>query len=278
MIQQRSPKFSELMNESRRNLLAFFISILVLLIATTSYSNLHPQFQRMGFVLTVLGILAWLLLRYPSGRRLSIPLVVLPLGALVLLGYVMSLRSPVPIIAIEKVSQSLPIVLALLLITDSLFGWWRVDTWENALVSFAILFCLLEYALAFLWLAGWWQVSGETMSFPPIGYRPQWLVSRSRQRVRRILEFSDSGRDSSIYHNRLPARSSAVVSGNRNFPSDSTARLIPRCVAGGNCGYCDNRCHPSHPASPRPAGFSTKSDATALSLLPAPHGSSQVRS
>ena len=94
------------MNESRRNLLAFFISILVLLIATTSYSNLHPQFQRMGFVLTVLGILAWLLLRYPSGRRLSIPLVVLPLGALVLLGYVMSLRSPVPIIPIEKVSQS----------------------------------------------------------------------------------------------------------------------------------------------------------------------------
>ena len=167
MIQQRSPKFSELMNESRRNLLAFFISILILLIATTSYSNLHPQFQLMGFVLTVLGILAWLLLRYRSGRRLSIPLVVLPLGALVLLGYVMSLRSPVPIIAIEKVSQSLPIVLALLLITDSLFGWWRVDTWENALVSFAILFCLLEFALAFLWLAGWWQVSEETMSFPP---------------------------------------------------------------------------------------------------------------
>ena len=175
MIQQRSPKFSELMNESLRNLLAFFISILILLIATTSYSNLHPQFQRMGFVLTVLGILAWLLLRYRSGRRLSIPLVVLPLGALVLLGYVMSLRSPVPIIAIDKVSQSLPIVLALLLITDSLFGWWRVDTWENALVSFAILFCLLEFALAFLWIAGWWQASGNAMSFPPIGYRPSGL-------------------------------------------------------------------------------------------------------
>ena len=175
MIQQRSPIFSELMNESRRNLLAFFISILILLIATTSYSNLHPQFQRMGFVLTVLGILAWLLLRYRSGRRLSIPLVVLPLGALVMLGYVMSLRSPVPIIAIEKVSQSLPIVLALLLVTDSLFGWWRVDTWESALVSFALLLCFLEFVLSLFWLAGWWQVSGETMSFPPIGYRPSGL-------------------------------------------------------------------------------------------------------
>ena len=175
MIQQRSQNFSELMNESRRNLLAFFISILILLTATTSYSNLHPQFQRMGFVLTVLGMLAWLLLRYRSGRRLSIPLVVLPLGALVLLGYVMSLRSPVPIIAIEKVSQSLPIVLALLLVTDSLFGWWRVDTWESALVSFAVLLCLLEFVLAFIWLAGWWQVSGETMSLPPIGYRPSGL-------------------------------------------------------------------------------------------------------
>ncbi len=175
MIQQRSRNFSELMNESRRNLLAFFISILILLIATTSYSNLHPQFQRMGFVLTVLGMLAWLLIRYPSGRRLSIPLVVLPLGALVLLGYVMSLRSPVPIIAMEKVSQSLPIVLALLLVTDSLFGWWRVDTWESALVSFAVLLCFLEFVLAFFWLAGWWQVSGETMSFPPIGYRPSGL-------------------------------------------------------------------------------------------------------
>ena len=243
MIQQRSPKFSELMNESRRNLLAFFISILILLIATTSYSNLHPQFQLMGFVLTVLGILAWLLLRYRSGRRLSIPLVVLPLGALVLLGYVMSLRSPVPIIAIEKVSQSLPIVLALLLITDSLFGWWRVDTWENALVllgyvmslrspvpiiaiekvsqslpivlalllitdslfgwwrvdtwenalvSFAILFCLLEFALAFLWLAGWWQVSEETMSFPPHWLPAQRPISRSRQRVRWIFKSSNS--------------------------------------------------------------------------------------
>ena len=175
MIQQRSRKFSDLMNESRRNLLAFFISILILLITTTSYSNLHPQFQQMGFVLTVLGMLALVLLRYLSCRRLSIPSVVLPLGALVLLGYVMSLRSPVPIIAIEKVSQSLPIVLALLLVTDSLFGWWRVDTWESALVSFAVLFCVLEFVFAFFWLAGWWQVSGETMSFPPIGYRPSGL-------------------------------------------------------------------------------------------------------
>ena len=175
MIQRRSKNFSKLMNESRRNLLTFIISILTLLIVTTSYSNLHPQFQRMGFVLTVLGILAWLLLRYQSGRRLSIPLIVLPLGALVLLGYVMSLRSPVTVIAIEKVGHTLPIVLAILLVTDSLAGWWRVETWENSLVSFAVLFCILEFVLAIFWLAGWWQVSGDSMSFPPIGYRPTGL-------------------------------------------------------------------------------------------------------
>ena len=129
----------------------------------------------MGFVLTILGIVAWMLIRYRSGRELSIPLVALPLGAVVLLGYVLSTRSPVTAIAIEKVSVTLPIVLLLLLVTDSLFGWWKVDTWENALVSLAILFCFLEFVLAFFWISGWWQASGAALSLPPVGYRPSGL-------------------------------------------------------------------------------------------------------
>ena len=85
---------------------------------------------------------------------------------------------------------------------------------------------------------------GRNDELPTYRLPAQRLVSRSRQRVRRVLEFSDSGRHCSIYHIQLTARSSAVVSDNRNFPSCSIARLITRCVAGGNCGYCDNRCHP----------------------------------
>ncbi|MFQ5921386.1 MAG: O-antigen ligase family protein [Anaerolineales bacterium] len=169
------PRYRSLITDSRRNLLTFLTSTLILLIVTTTYSSLHPQFQRMGFVVTVLGVLAWIVLRYRSGRALSVPLVVLPLGALILLGYVLSLRSPVTVIALEKMSHSLPIVLALLLVTDSLAGWWKVDTWENALVNFAILFCIVEFALAIVWLAGWWRVSGDPISLPPVGYRPSGL-------------------------------------------------------------------------------------------------------
>ena len=175
MIQWHFPRYPRLITETRRNLLTFFASTLILLIVTTTYSSLHPQFQRMGFILTVLGVLAWIVLRYRSGRALSIPLAILPLGSLLLLGYALSLRSPVTVIALEKMSQSLPIVLALLLVTDSLAGWWKIDTWENALVNLAVLFCILEFALAIFWLAGWWQVSGDPMSIPPVGYRPSGL-------------------------------------------------------------------------------------------------------
>ncbi|MCH8093177.1 MAG: O-antigen ligase family protein [Chloroflexi bacterium] len=175
MIQRHLPRFTRTISDSRRNLLTFTTSLLILLIVTTTYSSFHPKFQRMGFILTLLGVLAWIMLRNRSGRELSIPWIGLPLGALILLGYVLSLRSPVPVIAWEKVSQSLPIVLALLLVTDSLAGWWKANSWENALVSFAVLFTILEFALAILWLVGWWRVSSDSLSFPPVGYRPSGL-------------------------------------------------------------------------------------------------------
>ena len=175
MIQRHLPRFTRTISDSRRNLLTFTTSLLILLIVTTTYSSFHPKFQRMGFILTLLGVLAWIMLRNRSGRELSIPWIGLPLGALILLGYVLSLRSPVPVIAWEKVSQSLPIVLALLLVTDSLAGWWKANSWENALVSFAVLFTVLEFALAILWLVGWWRVSSDSLSFPPVGYRPSGL-------------------------------------------------------------------------------------------------------
>ena len=175
MMRSDSSNSSQWMTESRRNLVASIASLVILLVVTITYSNLHPQFQRGGFIVTIFGIVAWMLIRYRSGRELSIPLVTFPLGAMVLLGYLLSTRSPVTAIAIEKVSVTLPIILLLLLVTDSLFGWWKIDTWENALVSLAILFCFLEFVLAFFWISGWWQASGAALSLPPIGYRPSGL-------------------------------------------------------------------------------------------------------
>ncbi len=160
-----------MITEERRNLIAYAVSTIVVLIPALTFSALGPHIRNFGFVLSVLGIAAWLALRYRSGRPMVVPLL-----GFVLLGYLgfqyaLSLRSPLPLVALEKVNLVLPLLLAFLFVSDSLYGWWKVRIWENALLNVAIIFSAIELLLAGLWYVAWWRVPDVGFTLPPAGYR-----------------------------------------------------------------------------------------------------------
>lgn len=148
----------------------YLLATLLILIITIGLVSFQPYSRTFSAVFVTITAAAWLLWRRRSGRPVLIPWLAVALAAYAVFHYATAGLAPIPIASLERINALLPVGLALVLVLDLLRGGWRPETWENALVNVAVVFCLLELVLAFVWYRQWWAVAGR-LSLPPVGYR-----------------------------------------------------------------------------------------------------------
>ncbi|MES0339402.1 MAG: O-antigen ligase family protein [Anaerolineales bacterium] len=113
---------------------------------------------------------AFLIFRDRS-RPIRIPKALVVIGAYILYCGLLILRSPQPLPGLEKWAINSLLFLAFFIVSDSLEAGWSNNTWENALLNLAVVFSLLEIALAGVWYLRWVAIAGKIFSLPPVGYR-----------------------------------------------------------------------------------------------------------
>ncbi len=158
------------MQNNRRSLYNYAFSVLFLLVISLSYDSLNPYLKIFGLVFSIGMGFAFLIFRGRS-RPIRIPKAFVVIGIYLLYSGLLTLRSPQPLPGLEKWSISILLFLAFFIVSDSLEAGWSNKTWENALLNLAVVFSLLEIALAGVWYLRWVAIAGKIFSLPPVGYR-----------------------------------------------------------------------------------------------------------
>jgi tetratricopeptide (TPR) repeat protein len=156
------------MFENRKNVLAYIVSIFMLVIVDIATILLSPSTRQFVIYATLIGLAIWLISIFRSESPLRYHRILFPLSALIAFKFLMLPLSPRSVLGLELVLKDLILLLAFVFIFDSLYRIWKPKTWENTLIFLATVFSLFELALALNWYQRWWEIDG---SLPPFGYR-----------------------------------------------------------------------------------------------------------
>jgi len=150
---------------------SYLLSLTGLLLYTVGFGTSDSRSQLFSTWLVGAASVFWLLQRRRDRRPLLIPIISVPIAALILLLLILTPFSPLPQYGLEQPLRGLALMLALLMVVDSLQRGIRPTVWENALVNLATVFTLIELGIAALWYWRWWTINGSLMPLPPVGYR-----------------------------------------------------------------------------------------------------------
>ncbi len=142
-----------------------------LLIVSITWGNINLYLKLSGVIISILASLGWIIDILRTKRTILLPKVILPLAGFLILNIILTTRAPLPTTSQERILIQFLLLLAFIFFVDSIGNSWKPRIWENALISIALIFAIIEIYLALLWYGHWWRISGVLFSSPPIGYR-----------------------------------------------------------------------------------------------------------
>ncbi|MCH7588172.1 MAG: O-antigen ligase family protein [Chloroflexi bacterium] len=155
-------------------LLTFSVSLLLLIvIAFHSIGLAVAQIRYFTLGIYIVAGFLWIILLGRSKRELRIPRLILPLAVIAIYQFLLIVVSPVAFYGFEIALMGIFYLLIFVFFIDSLHGAWDIETWENALISSAILFALIDVIGIVLWFRNWAAISGSVWPLPPFGYRSE---------------------------------------------------------------------------------------------------------
>jgi O-antigen ligase/tetratricopeptide (TPR) repeat protein len=143
--------------------------LLIIAVHSNGISLVHIRYITLSVY--ALASLVWLVLLSRSQRTLKIPLLAAPLAVIIVYQFILIPLSPLPFHGFEFALMGIFFFLIFIFFLDSLHGGWEIDTWENALISTAILFSLVDVLVFSFWLKDWVSISGAIWPLPPFGFR-----------------------------------------------------------------------------------------------------------
>jgi tetratricopeptide (TPR) repeat protein/O-antigen ligase len=157
--------------KKRKALLTYTLSVILLLVAASTYYSLNPNFINLGTWILFLGLGTCLIAVFLTKEPLHYPRTIYPIGIYLVLRFLSVALAPYPVLSFELMLRELIVFISFIFIFNSLRWGWQPKTWENALINFGLIFSLIECLLAYLWHRNWWDIVGSIFSFPPVGYR-----------------------------------------------------------------------------------------------------------
>jgi hypothetical protein len=152
-----------------KNLAQFTIVLFFLVDMALYWSTKHIPASRIlfsGVCAAGLVYVAVQMIRKPS-IRLVLPKVIWPLAALALLGFVSLIRSPMPYYAWERATDQALLISTFIFVVLSMQLGWRPETWERALIGFAVLLLVMELMSAVAWIRGWYAINPAAVGQVP---------------------------------------------------------------------------------------------------------------
>lgn len=89
------------------------------------------------------------------------------------------IKTPLPQYSLDKVVQSVSILLIYLFIDSMITRKEKARLWENVFIAVVLGLATIEFLFFFLWYARWIEISGSLYAMPPIGYRLEGIILSS---------------------------------------------------------------------------------------------------
>ncbi len=161
-----------------RELWTLAISVALLLVATMQGVGI-VKFPASYSILTIytIGTIVWIIARFRNKREFHLPRFTIFFGILLILTALLVSKSPLLGPSIERFLGGILLLLAMMFVVDSLEGPWKALTWENGLLTVAIIVSVIGLTDVIEWYRTWWEISGNTFTQPPFQFRlpGSWL-------------------------------------------------------------------------------------------------------
>ncbi len=158
------------MTIKNKKLIIYLVSLLYLFVVS-ELSIANPQVRQIAALSFTFILCGMLLSRIKSKQPFKIAKVTLVMFLYLALQAAHIFTSPLPYASVERALWGLILLVAFIVVQDSLEHHWDIRTWENALITVALFVTLRELATAALWLFQWHNITGHFFPLPPVGYR-----------------------------------------------------------------------------------------------------------
>lgn len=164
------------MKAGPRPTLQFLAAVGFFLVLVVGFSTSQPTLRTAGILLTALAFVLWAFSWTRARSRLLLPRCAVPIFGLVAWCLLLAWRSAVPLAGLERALTALALAVYFLILSEGLRKGWRPRALEDAILTFAGVFVVIEIILWGVWNVQWWTSSGEWLSRAPIGYRATGLL------------------------------------------------------------------------------------------------------
>lgn len=144
--------------------------LLILFLAFPAYGSVSETITLITISAALLTLISVL-----RGNDVHFPAFLIVIGIYVLYMWALVPISPLPASSLGRVWTLFPILLIFLAFVNFVRKS-DLKIWEDSIIVFIVILCLIETGLGFFWLAKWFGISENGFSLPPIGYRIQGIL------------------------------------------------------------------------------------------------------